>query len=499
MEDGLLETANLVQLAGGHPTSAPALLQELVDEICTFEPEPLRLHTPARDDTVQGRLGAFKGHFGQRMAPPPAGAFISDGLSERSAGHVYGRVVMPGSAGQASVEQEYPLLTVARGLTEELEDETREDSVATRVFVAIFRRLPSWCPSALVQFTLLVITSLCRNTPSAFAPGAEEERRPSHVTLQQLEELTVLVVQQMGQKEWVTSKIKEGGGGAATGDGVAVDDSAVAATLIRTFRNVLEELRGEAKQTRAAAAQTGIVSWLSAPMHRRVFEEAILAVLSDRARLERLLLLRDVPQPRRQEVLRHIVSEVLDWTTAKYACSSSRQEWWVLELLHWLIIRRARPQFAALSLFVLRLCHFKQPTREFMFARELQGLLNYLGAPRLARQQAAGSYVPRSFLSADRADWLQFFQQLATCEARPTGPKPTLVSSSFEFKTAGDRTRREVLVAFVGQARVQAHDEAGDAALGPRGALEPAVLAPVYPQTWQQRIADAPDPGALSD
>jgi len=107
MEDGLLETANLVQLAGGHPTSAPALLQELVDEICAFEPEPLRLHTPERDDTVQGRLGALKGHLGQRMAPPPAGSFISDGLSDMSAGHVYGRVVMPGSAGQASVEQEH--------------------------------------------------------------------------------------------------------------------------------------------------------------------------------------------------------------------------------------------------------------------------------------------------------------------------------------------------------------------------------------------------------
>ena len=64
MEDGLLETANLVQLAGGHPTSAPALLQELVDEICTFEPEPLHLQTPARDDTVQGRLGALKGATG---------------------------------------------------------------------------------------------------------------------------------------------------------------------------------------------------------------------------------------------------------------------------------------------------------------------------------------------------------------------------------------------------------------------------------------------------
>jgi len=364
------------------------------------------------------------------------------------------------------------------------------------VLVRLLKALPRWCPNALVHVAILLITNSARNTPVAARVAG---RPPQNVSLSDLEDIHTQVTALMKDEDFVERHVKASeeviataaaasAASAAPSDERDTDHRKTALFIIKTFGKLQQ-----ADASPRAPWQGSLVQWLNTPVRRQVFGSAIREVLLQKARFDRLLLLHGVPEAERGRVIDAIINEALDFVATTYEKRGARQASWIMELVHWLLVSRPRPQLAATALFTLRLCELRDPSRRYLLSRRIQGLLHYLESPTATRVHAGTAYVPAALVrQGDSVEADTFLTTLARVGPLPAGEPAAvdspLTSSSLMFEGARDPGRRmRVLTAFGGDHLFRMVAGGAPETQALQLATEPGVWQPGTTLMWRSR------------
>ena len=188
------------------------------------------------------------------------------------------------------------------------------------------------------------------------------------------------------------------------------------------------------KSQDGSSVQGALLSWLSTPTECSILVSAICHALHDR--LDENACLLGVPGAQKQARLRKVVEFVIDNFSAVFAEPGSRQRYWPLELLHWLVVSRPRPQFAMLSLWFLRMLARRDPTCAFVRARGLASLLIYLASPDTARTHSAGSNLNR--LTQRDDDYVVDTEDRVLLPSSKAKIKDTYIAASIRYGAHAD-------------------------------------------------------------
>ena len=425
------------------------------------------------NQTLQDVLGELRRLFGGALELPD----ISQG-EEVATGEIelpHGTVWRKTATGWEHIQPKYRVLRKIAEWQQQIEDMASQPGSPLMALVTVQKRIPHFCPFALLHITIFICGDM------ALSPTDRNKHTTAQsLTVVELRELANQLKRNLKSAEWWQVNHSE------IVKRITSDDTQVPSNwedftrVANSFLNTLEQMEkdptparrvnsGKARADQAPKYNNmfGDTGWLKNAYHAAAYALALCQVLMHKATQGRMVRERWFPDVSRsvnlagfQERMQAIVDDVCAWASELYDQRGAREDWWMLELVHWLGEQRPRPQVAASCCWLIGACRKleeggsagdREHVGRWVLATPLRALLFYLGTPDQAEGQTGSASVPWQLYQSWPRDLhpSTLAQGAGAARGRPRDGRVVQENSSLSY-AASEEKLRGILRAWLG-------------------------------------------------